>query len=111
MTIVDRMVAVTMAPIGVALGSGGVITLDFALLGSWAAASTLILILIGLDVLSEARGRTMWSRIIYWAVQSRAIGWRLNIKSRRAKRIARNLFCGGFITGAMACAVFTPSLG
>lgn len=100
MRVLDQMLATSMAPVGVALGVAGVLTLELAFLGSWAAGGLMIAILMVLDLQREAQGYGPWT------VQLA----RFRMRSRRAKRAARNLFCSGFVVGVIACAVFAPDM-
>lgn len=100
MRLIDPILATSMAPVGVVLGASGVLALEFVLLGSWMAGVVMIAALIVLDIRSEARGNAPWTFILET----------FQVRSSRTKRVARNLFCGGFIIGVIACVFFAPDL-
>jgi hypothetical protein len=91
MRVVDILIAVLMAPLGLALGSAAVLALAPLPVTPWLSGFLLIVAVVAVDMLVELRGDALWSVMPDWVQKN----------TRRARRIGRNLFLIGFVTGVI----------
>jgi hypothetical protein len=91
MRVVDILIAVLMAPLGLALGSAAVLALTPLPVTPWLSGFVLIVAVVAVDMLVELRGDALWSAMPDW----------VHRHTRRARRVGRNLFLGGFISGVI----------
>ncbi len=91
MRVVDILIAALMAPLGLALAFAAVQILAPLPVTLWLSGFALIVAVVAVDMLFELRGDALWSSVPEW----------LHKRSRRARRVGRNLFLVSFITGVM----------
>jgi hypothetical protein len=96
MRVFDILIAVLMAPLGLALGLTTALAVAPLPVTPWLSAFLLIVAVVAADMLVELHGHTLWSAVPDW----------VQMRSRRARRRCRNLFLGGFISGVVLHLLF-----